>query len=184
MKKSPVILLAILIFFLSSDPTYKISGKALDFFTGKEIEGNVTAIIVETGEKNITSLKGNFEIILSSLLNHFDNKFSLTIIANSSDKIGFSQLEIGYGNKAPQQAECEVKKYYFKGLALSENGSALSGKITVFVKDRENSTSFSNGVWEIEVYPCLIPGEIANFKFFLDSNESKGFFSIYLPGKV
>lgn len=184
MKKSFLfILLLFLSFFLSSDPSYKISGEFLDFFTGKELSGNVSAIVVETGEKNTTFSQGIFEIFLNSNLNYLENKFRIVIFANTSDKTGHSKLELGYGDFAKQTQSCAKNKYYFEGLALDESGKPIKGKISVFVENEKNSTEFYDGKWEIEISACLIPGEIYTFKFFVESNGKKGFFSIRQVGK-
>ncbi|MEM5790699.1 MAG: hypothetical protein QXP77_01475 [Candidatus Aenigmatarchaeota archaeon] len=155
----------------------------MDFFSGEELDGNISAIVIETGEKNATFSQGGFEIVLNSNLNYLENKFRIVIFANTSNKTGYSNLELGYGNFAQQTQSCVNKKYYFEGLALDENGNPINGKINVFVENEKNSTEFYNGEWSIEISACLIPGEIYTFKFLIESNESKGFFSIKQVGK-
>jgi len=184
MKKSLLPLLLIFLFFLLfSDPSYKISGNFLEFFFGEELSGNVSGIIVETGERNTTFSEGSFEVTLNSNLNYLENKFRIVIFVNDSNKTGYSQLEVGYGEKAPQSQSCIFKNYYFEGLALDEKGKPLNGRISIFVENEKNSTEFYDGKWDIEISACLIPGEIYNFKFLLESNESKGFFSINQVGR-
>lgn len=184
MKKNfPLILLIFLFFLTTNDPSYRISGNFLDFFSGEELSGNVSAIVVETGEKNITFSQGSFEIVLNSNLNYLENKFRIVIFANTSNKTGYSKLELGYGDFAQQTQSCTNKKYYFEGLALNENGNPINGKISIFVENEKNSTEFYNGEWSIEISACLIPGEIYTFKFLIESEESKGLFYIKQVGK-
>ncbi len=184
MKKNFLFILLIFLFLLSfSDPSYKISGYFLEFFFGEELSGNVSGIVVETGEKNTTFSEGDFEIILNSNLNYLENKFRIVIFVNTSNKTGFSQLELGYGEKASQTQSCVNRKYYFEGLAVDERGKPLNGRISVFVENEKNSTDFYGGEWSIEISACLIPGEIYNFKFLLESDKAKGFFSINQVGK-
>ena len=184
-RSFPFLALSILLFlFLTQehDPTYKISGNILDFFSGKGVgSGNISAIVVETGEKNTSYFSGNrFSIILSSNLDYSQNKFKIGILVNTSNKTGYSQLIIGVGSQKAQQTQaCSVKKYHFRGIAIDEEGKLIeNGKIKVSVESYTNSTQFSNGIWEIEISPCLIPGEVYNFKFLIEGNGKKGFFSI------
>lgn len=184
MRKNIIFLLLIFsIFFIPQDPLYKISGYFLDFYSGEELNANISAIIVETGEKNTTFSQTDFEIILNSDLNYLERKFRITVFVNDSNKTGFSQIELGYGDKASQLQNCVLREYYFKGFALDEEGKPIDGKISVFVEKYRNSTEFSNGEWEIRISSCLIPGQIYNFKFMLESGEKRGFFTINQVGK-
>ncbi len=162
-------------------PGYTIKGYALDFFSGNPItSGNAKAIIKESGENTLTSISdGYFEISLYTSLDYLQSSFTIGIFTNTSNKTGYSQLVVGFGSQAQQTQACSTEKYYFRGIAVDEKGKPIeSGKIKVGVEAYTNSTQFSNGIWEIEISPCLIPGEVYNFKFLIEGSGKKGFFSL------
>jgi len=163
------------------DPVYTIKGFVIDFMSGSLIsDGNVTAIVKETGEKNSTNFyNGHFEINLSSILDYTQNRFTIGLFINSSDKTGYSQLRIGSGSNAEQTQTCSRKQWFFKGNAIdSQTGNTIdNGQITISIKDTNeiNSTNFYNGAWSIILSPCLISGEIYRFQFYIEGSNKKGY---------
>jgi len=187
MHKLPIFgMLALLIVLFSSaksnglDPIYAIKGYALDFNIGLAIpEGNVTAIVKETGESNSTSFSdGYFEINLPSSLDYTKEKFTIGLFVNTTNKTSYSQIKLGYGKDASQTQNCTNKTWYFTGLAIdSDTGQMIgSGSVTISVRETKqiNSTTFSNGNWDVTISPCLISGGVYTFNFLISSGNRQG----------
>ena len=101
MHKLPIFaMLALLLVLFSSaksdglDPIYTMKGYILDFNTGLAMpEGNVTALVKETGESNSTGFSdGYFEINLPSTLDYAKEKFTIGLFINTTNKTSYSQI--------------------------------------------------------------------------------------------
>ena len=166
---------------------YKISGTVFNPLTGEPLtEGKVMAIIKETGETDLVNISatGNFTAEFGASVDADYNKFTLAIFANSTaGEIGYSQVLLGSGETLPQTQTCTVKTWRFRGKAFSDSGELIpAGRVTITVNDVRNSTTFSNGVWDIAISPCLIPGEIYTFSI-LVSNGVEGRLQMKLVAK-
>jgi hypothetical protein len=160
-------------------PPYTIIGIALDYFTGLPIaSGVVKGTVKETGEVAYASISnGYFTLSFNSTANATINKFTLGLIVNSSDnKIGYVQLVSGYGEFVKSLQTCSIKEWHFTGRAVDTAGMPMgSGNVMISVVGElqayTNSTTFSNGLWNIYISPCLIPGNLYTFQITLSSGE-------------
>ncbi|MBI4009931.1 MAG: hypothetical protein HY361_01925 [Candidatus Aenigmarchaeota archaeon] len=159
----------IAVVYAQSTGTFVITGKVLDSTTGNPIaSGNVTAIVKENGNRNTSEIvAGSYSVNLTSNLT--DKKISIGIITNSTDgKIGYSSLVANLGGQATQDQKCSARRWRFNGTAVdSKSGTVISsGTVSISAKetDESNSTTFSNGAWDIYFSPCLISGDINTFQ--------------------
>jgi len=163
----------------SGDPDYEISGYSIDLSSGNQTSAStVTVTIKENGDTNITSfITPTWKIILPSSLSISQNRFSIGLMVNTSDeKMGYNQLMVGSGSFASQTQTCSIKAWHFNGYALDPSGRYINqGEVTVGVEGitGTNSTSFTNGVWDIYHSPCLIPGNLYTFKFIITSGDKR-----------
>lgn len=165
-------ILGILVLVTAAGNCYLISGNAYDYFTGQPINnGTVTAIVKETGENVSTSFSGgSYSFCLYSKIDASKNSFTVGLIVNSTDhKVGWNTLVIGGGPLTPQNQTCSVRQIHFAGGAISASGPISQGTVGVSVDTEKglttNSTSFTNGIWDIYISPCLVSGGLYTFYF-------------------
>lgn len=168
--------------------TYNINGVAIDSLTGAIIQsGTATATIQETGESGtITFANGNYTISLGSSLLANQTTFHVGLIITGTGKTGYDYLTIGNGPPATQTATCTTKQYHFTGNAFDQSGNLISsGIISISVEGvpGTNSTTFSSGVWDIYISPCLISGGMYNFQFALSGSGNTALFSRQVVAK-
>lgn len=165
---------------------YSIMGVALYYDTGLPIEsGVITGIIKETGEVGYATIAdGLFLLKFNSTVNTTRNKFTVSLIINSSDnKMGYVQLVAGGGEFMSSVQTCSIKNWEFSGVAVDTSGASInSGNLTVSVEGElqtyTNSTTFSNGVLDISLSPCLISGNLYTFNFKISSGGKTSDLSI------
>jgi hypothetical protein len=153
---------------------YKVTGTVFNPMTGEPLrEGRVMAILKETGEVDLINISdtGNFTAEFPMSVDANQNKFTLAIFANSTEgEIGYSQVLLGSGGTVQQRQTCSVKTWRFRGKAFAESGELIpSGRVTITVSGLSNSTTFSNGVWDIAISPCLISGEVYTFSIIVSN---------------
>lgn len=159
---------------------YNIAGSAFDSISGAPMtSGTVTAIVKETGDRGTgTITNGQYSASFATSLNSNQTKFTVGIILNGTGKVGYGQLSLGNGPQAQQIAACSSNLLHFGGTAVDLSGTLISsGNITAIVKSElntySNSTSFSNGVWDIYITPCLISGGLYPFNFIITSSDGR-----------
>lgn len=166
---------------------YSVRGVALYYDTGLPIEsGVITGIIKETGEIGYASISpdGSFLLKFNSTVNATQNKFTLSLIINSSDnKMGYVQMIAGGGEFMSALKTCSIKQWQFTGIAVDTSGSPISsGNLTVSVEGElqtySNSTTFTGGVLDISFSPCLISGNLYTFNFKISSGGKTSSLSI------
>jgi len=166
---------------------YSVRGVALHYDTGLPIDsGVVTGIIKETGEVGYASISpdGSFLLKFNSTINATQNKFTLSLITNSSDnKMGYVQIIAGGGQYMGSVQNCSMRQWRFTGVAVDTSGAPInSGNLTVSVKGElqtyTSSTTFNNGVLDITFSPCLIPGNIYTFVFRIVSGDKSSIISL------
>lgn len=156
---------------------YSIRGVALYYDTGLPIDnGVITGIIKETGEIGYATISdGSFLLKFNSTTNATRNRFTLSLIINSSDnKMGYVQLIAGGGEFTSSVQTCSIKNWEFTGVAVDTSGAPISsGNLTVSVESElqtyTTSTIFSNGAFDITFSPCLISGNLYTFNFKISS---------------
>jgi hypothetical protein len=168
--------------------TYNINGVAIDSTSGAVIQsGTVTAIIQESGDNGTVSFtNGNYTIPVRTFLLANQTTFHVGIIITGTGKTGYNYLTIGNGPPATQTATCTTKQWHFTGTALDQSGNSISSStISVSVEgvSGTNSTTFSNGVWDIYISPCLISGGLYNFQFALAGISNTALFSRQIVAK-
>jgi hypothetical protein len=158
----------------STQKPYSIRGVALYYDTGLPIEsGVITGIIKETGETGYASISadGSFLLKFNSTANANQNKFTLSLVINSSDnKMGYVQLIAGGGQYMNNVQNCSIKPWHFTGIAVDTSGAPInSGNLTVSVEGElqtyTSSTVFNDGTLDITFSPCLISGNLYTFVF-------------------
>lgn len=170
----------------SSLKPYTIKGVALYYDTGLPIpSGVITGIVKETGERGHASIAdGVFLLKFNSTANATQNKFTLSLIINSTDsKMGYIQLIAGGGEFKSSVQTCSIKQWQFSGIAVDTSGSPISsGNLTVSVEGElqtySNSTTFAGGVLDISFSPCLISGNLYTFNFKISSGGKASSLSI------
>lgn len=158
---------------------YLAKGVVLDYETGLPVSGGVvTGIIKETGETSHSSIStdGSFILRFNTTVDTNKNKFTLSLVINSSDnKMGYAELVAGGGPFTASMQSCSIKLWHFTGRAIDpDTGNYVSsGTVTISVLGTTytNSTSFSNGIWDIYISPCLVPGESYTFKFIVSYGD-------------
>ncbi len=167
--------------------TYVINGKAFDSLTGATIQsGNVTAIVKETGDGvNATFSNGTYSVNLRTSLLTNETSFNVGIIVSGGGKSGYSEVYFGGGSLTSLTQSCATKLWHFNGTAIDPMTGAqiIVGNVGVNVKNSvgnifSNSTTFSNGVWDIYLMPCLVPGYVSTFEFVVSNNTRVGYFSV------
>ncbi|TAL47275.1 hypothetical protein EPN87_03350 [archaeon] len=168
--------------FTTIGEQYTFIGTALDSVTGNVIQsGNVTAIIREAGDSTTTTFTGGvYNISVNTYLIANQTKFHTGIIVTGTGKTGYNYLTVGNGPLAAQAASCTSKQWHFTGTALDHAGQQISqGNVGVSVQGvtGSNSTSFSNGAWDIYFSPCLVSGGLYTFQFTISGDGKTGFLS-------
>jgi hypothetical protein len=156
---------------------YEIIGMAFYYDTGLPIEsGKITGIIKETGEtSNATIANGQFNLKFNTTADPNVNKFTLGLIVNASGtSMGYTQIIVGSGSFVTSVTTCSIKQWHFSGRAVDDSGLPLSsGNVQLSVQGETqiytNSTSFSNGLWDVYISPCLIAGNIYTFQITVTS---------------
>lgn len=156
---------------------YTVSGIAYYADTGLPItNGTITGIIEETGETAYaTIVNGYFVLKSNTTLNATESRFTLGLIVNSSDnKIGYVELVPNIGAFPGTRQACSTKQWHFSGTTIDNSGNLInSGTVMVSVNSEVqtyiNSTSFSNGSWDIYISPCLISGNLYTFQISVSS---------------
>jgi hypothetical protein len=159
---------------------YSVKGNAYDASSGSPVSSATgTAIIKQSGEKNIgTVTNGAYLITLSTCLNSNQTKFDIGLIFSTGVKKGFSQITIGNGPFATQAQQCSTNQLHFSGTAIDvSSGNVInSGTINVNAKGTisySNTTTFSNGSWDIYISPCLVSGASYQFNFIITSSDGR-----------
>lgn len=163
----------------SSPQPYTLTGNAYYYDTGLPITtGIVTAIIKETGEKGTATINnGAFTLKINSTKNFTTDSFTLSLIINSTDnRRGYAQLVVGAGRLATI-TQCSVKQIQFSGIAIdSVSGNSIQqGFVTVSAQGLPdvNSTSFTNGAWNIYYRSCFVLGQIYTFNILIYGNNNQ-----------
>ncbi len=164
---------------------YVIEGSPLDYFTGLSIDsGTVTAIVKETGEKtSISFTGGSYSFCLFTKVNLKRLSATVGVIINTTDsKVGWNSIVVGGGPLAEQTQQCSVRQLRFAGKAITTSGAIGQGAVSVRVDTEAgfstNSTSFTNGSWEIRVSPCLMSGGLYTFNFAISGEGRTSFLNI------
>lgn len=159
---------------------YTVQGIVLSYSTGLPIpSGTITGIIRETGERAYSSISGDglFLLKFNTTVNSTVNKFTLSLIINGSDnRMGYVQLVAGSGEFVSGVQICSVKEWHFTGRAIDNSGVSISsGNVMISVQSEAetftNSTTFSNGIWDIYISPCLISGNLYTFQVTISSGD-------------
>ena len=160
--------------------SYDIRGSAYDSSTGTSIQsGSVTGIIKETGER-FTGLitNGAYTLTIPTNVNLNQTRFTVGIILTGGGKQGYNQIIVGTGPFYPQTQKCSTNQLHFKGSAIDASSGTVidSGTMTINVKEVKtytNSTTVSNGVWDIYISPCLISGGLYTFNVLVASSDGR-----------
>jgi hypothetical protein len=165
-------------YFATVSANCMLKGNAFYVDTGNQIaSGTVTYIIKETGDTDFVSFTNGYFELPCTFPNVPGKRVTVGIIVSSSDnKLGYVQLIAGGGSSTAQTQECSTKQWYFNGTAADiATGRQISqGNVSVSVMGTRyiNTTYFSNGVWSINLSPCLISGQVYTFQFAI-SGENK-----------
>jgi hypothetical protein len=159
---------------------YNLRGYAYDYSTGYSLSSATATLIVrETGDRNTGSVtNGFYNLSLGTCLNSNQTKFTVGLIFSNGVKKGFSQIVLGNGPFTTQTQQCSIQRLHFSGVAVDANSGipVSSGTISVSVKDINtytNSTTFSNGNWDIYIWPCLVSGGMYQFNFIIASSDGR-----------
>jgi len=148
-----------LIFIVSAAVT--VHGTALYYFSGNEVDGNVTVIPTENPKNKTTTnfTNGEWSVNFDMIT---DDVETLTFVINDDGKLGYSQVKLD--NRDPKKiTDCAIQNISLSGYAVDVNaGNQISsGTVRIFVLGTAytNVTSFTD-TWSIDLHPCLISGKI------------------------
>lgn len=169
------------IYFTVDYDTIIITGRSLYLATGSGISsGNVTATILETGESNSTRItSANWDISLTSPTAFRERATIVIFINDTAGKSGYYTLFAGEGGSPTPPTACTNKAWRFSGTVMDSSTSSLStsGTVRVIIENTaySNSTSYSNGIWDVRVTPCLVRGSTFNANIqLIDSGGKRG----------
>lgn len=166
------------VFFTVTGDTIVITGSSLYSSTGTRISsGTITGTILETGDSNSTSVGGqDWSLAISSLRSLDDSVSNVGLrVTDSSGKSGYYAVRVGSGEVSPASDECSANTFRFTGTVANAFTGSSSGSGTVGI-DVEgtaytNSTSYSNGLWDVGVSGCLVTGRVYTFNVKLRGDD-------------
>jgi hypothetical protein len=149
------------------------SGIALDYYTGRRINGNITAIPLENPENKYTATVTNGEWkmgfdMLSEGIEH------LVFVVESTEKKGYNQLKLPTPSSA--KLNCTTQNITLSGFSVDVSGSSITSgnvRVSVLGTDYTNTTSFSGGIWSIGLHPCLVSGQVYTIQILASDNTGK-----------
>jgi hypothetical protein len=185
--KIMVVLLFFLIFLLlinsSSSQTnsnYIIKGYALNS-EGNSINGNVTGVIVESGQINTSNIvNGVWELNFSGISN--DAEFTVGIRVNTTNQTGYFYIKKFGTSPLEFNSSCKNQSWKLSGLVLYPERN-VSGSIKVMLGDKIATGSIVKGLFDLSISSCLIPGEVYKLEIVTTSGSLYGYYSTRVIGK-
>jgi hypothetical protein len=171
-----------LVYFTVNYDTVIITGRSLYLATGSSVNsGRVTATILETGESNSSAISGtDWDVTLTSptAFGSGTRRATIAIFVNeSSGKSGYYKMIVGTGGFAAPPTTCTNKVWRFSGTVVDPFVGSLTSSGTVRIDIAgtaySNSTSYSNGVWDVYVTPCLVRGKTFDANILLIDSDGK-----------
>jgi hypothetical protein len=151
-----------------------IDGTSLNYFTGENVNGNLTIIPVENPEnKTKTSFtNGQWSVDFDMIIEDVEY---LTFIVDNNEKIGYIQVKLDNDN--PKKITgCSYQNISVSGYSVDiDSGDSITSgnvKISILDTDYVNTASFS-GEWNIDFHPCLTSGKIYTIYILISDNTGK-----------
>jgi hypothetical protein len=166
--------------FSQTNSSYAIKGYALDL-EGNLIDGNVTGIIVESGQINRSNVvNGSWKLNFSGISR--DAEFTIGIRVDTTNQTGYFYIKKFGTTALTYQATCKDQTWKLSGLVLYPERN-VSGSIKVMVGDKIATGSIVNGGFDLSVSSCLIPGEVYKLEIEATSGSLYGYYSTKVIGK-
>jgi hypothetical protein len=147
---------------------------ALDYYSGERIDGNITAIPLENPENKTTATitNGEWEINLNMKVEDVQN---LMFVVDSTNKKGYNQMKLP--TPSTIKPNCTTQNISISGYSVdASSGSSIStGNVRLSVLDTDyiNTTTFTGGSWSIDLYPCLVSGQLYTIQIFVSDKTGK-----------
>jgi hypothetical protein len=164
---------------------------ALDYYTGERIDGTITAIPLENPQNKTTANITNGEWSFGFNTNKYTTEVRngewnmsfdimtedvehLVFVVESGDKKGYNELKLPTPSAA--KLNCTTQNTSLSGYSVDTTGKPItSGNVRVSILDTDytNTTTFSSGTWGIDLYPCLVSGQVYTIQILISDNTGK-----------
>jgi hypothetical protein len=153
--------------------TVNVAGVALNYFTGRRVNGNITLIPLEDPEsKNTTAVvNGEWSMSLDMTAENVEN---LMFVVEGGEEKGYNQMKLPTPSSV--KLNCTTQNISLSGYSVDvDSGSSItSGNVRASVLDTDYTytTSFT-GTWSVDLHPCLVSGQIYTLQILVSDNTGK-----------